>query len=93
MGLQATARIDAAPLHRMACGISSPSGRDVYFRLTQGKPLTKLSWHFRAVMIGAQHLRTEGKLIPSTKSLLQGETFIFLLKGVSHQILTKGKPL
>jgi hypothetical protein len=34
---------------RIPCAFPAPSGRNVYFRPTQGKRWAKLSWHLRAV--------------------------------------------
>ena len=43
-----TAIIDSDPLNRIACAFLAPSGRNVYFGLTQGKPWAKLFWPLRA---------------------------------------------
>ena len=40
--------IGSARLNRTACAFLAPSGRNVYFRLTQGKPWAKLFWSLRA---------------------------------------------
>ena len=39
--------IGSEPLNRIAC-VLAPSGRNIYFRLTQGKPWAKLIWPLRA---------------------------------------------
>jgi hypothetical protein len=47
-----TARIGSKPLNRLACEFLAPSGRNVNFPLTQGKPWAKLSCPFGAGPFG-----------------------------------------